>query len=98
MKEMWSIKIHPKAKKELLELSPNTRKRIASVIQQLERFPNVSLDIKLLKGISYGKYRFLRVKKEDYRVVLVPPWSERTLLVVAISHRRSVYRKIKKLI
>ncbi len=93
---MWNIKFHPKVKKELLELDPRVRTRIIEVIKELQKFPDVTLDIKVLKGLSVHNYRFLRVRVGKYRIVFVPFWSERTLLILAIGPRGSVYKEIKR--
>ena len=93
---MWKIKLHPKAKKELLDLDPKARKQISEVIRKLEHFPNTPLDIKVLKGLSYHKYKFLRVRIGRYRVVFVPIWSERILLIIAVGSRGSVYKDLRK--
>ena len=38
----------------------------------------------------------LTAKEGECRIVFVPLWSERTILIVAIGHRGSLYSKIKK--
>ncbi len=94
--EMWEISFHPKAGKELEKLPKKTRVRVREAINELQKFPNVDLDIAVLTGIKVKGHRILRVKLPGYRIAFVPLWSEKKIVILMVGKREDFYKKLKK--
>lgn len=94
---MWAIVVHPRVKKDLARMPEEDAKRLLAAMHSLKSFPETNLDVKLIKGLKYSKYRILRARVGEYRIVFVPIWSERKILVVAVGKRKSVYQRLKKM-
>jgi len=94
---MWTVVVHPRVKKDLARVPKEDIKRLLSAMRSLENFPDTKLNVKLIKGLKYSKYRILRARVGEYRIVFVPIWSERKILVIATGKRKNVYQQLKKM-
>jgi mRNA interferase RelE/StbE len=82
----YKVLIKGSAAKELEELPPKVRRRIASKIDALGTTPRPP-GVEKLSGQE--KYR---IRQGDYRVVYAIDDDARTTTVFKIGHRRDVYR------
>jgi mRNA interferase RelE/StbE len=82
----WRIVFARPAEKELAKQSTDVRLRIARAIRALEENP-VPAGAKRLKGRAE-----FRLRVGDYRVLYFLDHSARALTIVAVGHRREVYR------
>ena len=82
----WRIVFARTAERELARLSSDAQLRVARAIRSLED-PPISGSTKRLKG-----RREFRVRVGDYRVLYRLEYQNRVLTIVAIGHRRDVYR------
>jgi len=83
----YKIEFRPTAKKQLEDLDRSVRTRVLGAIELLRTDP-VPPNARRLKGRS--DYR-LRVG--DYRLIYKFNAGKLTILLIAIGHRRDVYRK-----
>ena len=85
----WTIKYAPSAARAIRKLDPTVRKRIRDTLQKLSKDPEhgkqLQLPLKGLRAWRTGRYRII------YRLIE----SRIEILVVAIGHRRDVYRKLQ---
>lgn len=82
----WRIVFARTAERELTRLSNDAQLRVGSAIRSLEGDP-ISASTKRLKG-----RREFRLRIGDYRVLYRLEHQNRVLTIVAIGHRRDVYR------
>jgi addiction module toxin, RelE/StbE family len=82
----WRIVFARTAERELARLSSDAQLRVGRAIRSLEDDP-ISASTKRLKG-----RREFRLKVGDYRVLYRLEHENRVLTIVAIGHRRDVYR------
>lgn len=82
----YTVRIKRSAEKEMGRLPPKTHERVAEIILVLERDPRPH-GCKKLAGVE--QYR-LRVG--DYRVLYTVEDHQREVEIVAVGHRRDVYR------
>jgi len=82
----WRIIFARTAERELARLSSDARLRVGRAIRSLEDDP-ISASTKRLKGC-----REFRLRVGDYRVLYRLEHENRVLTIVAIGHRRDVYR------
>ena len=85
----WEVSLLPAARRQLARLDPNARRRVGEVIDLLAKEPRPA-GVKALKGAR----GLLRVRSGDFRVVYRVEDRRLLVLVVAIGHRRDVYRSI----
>jgi mRNA interferase RelE/StbE len=85
----YDISLLPAARRQLSRLHPEARRRIGAIIDTLAKEPRPP-GVKALRGMP----GLLRVRAGDYRVVYRVKDRELLVLVVAIGHRREVYRSI----
>jgi mRNA interferase RelE/StbE len=83
---MFSLHFGRSAEKELAALPRNVQTRIARALRDLQTNP-FPPQVKKLKGL--GDYR---IRVGDYRILYVVEHSTERIIVVAIGHRRDVYR------
>ena len=67
------------------------RQRLISRLTVLKKFPNVS-GLKSLKGF----HRTFRLRMGDYRIVFVVDTENDVITVLAIGHRKDIYKKFLK--
>ncbi len=86
----WTIKYAPSAARAIKKLVPTVRKRIRDTLQKLSKDPEHGKRLRLgltgLRAWRTGRYRII------YRLIE----SRIEILVVAIGHRRDVYKKIQR--
>jgi mRNA interferase RelE/StbE len=82
----WRVAIARTAEKELTRLSTENQRRVAKSIRLLEEdpFPQASKRLK-------GREEF-RIRAGDYRVLYIVDHESRSVRIVAVGHRREVYR------
>ena len=85
----YKLLIKRSAAKELEQLPPKVRRRVASKIEGLANAPRPS-GVEKVSGQE--KYR---VRQGDYRVLYAIDDNAHTVTVVKIGHRRDVYRQAK---
>jgi mRNA interferase RelE/StbE len=83
----YRIEVAPAAVRHLRKLDPPTRRRIQAVIELLATEPRPPGAKRLVGG--EGEWR---VRTGDYRVVYEIRDDALVLLVLAVGHRREVYR------
>lgn len=84
----WSIELDKKAKKELASLAKPVQQKIEKFILKLAAHVNPRNLGYCLKGELY----LWRFRVGDYRLLCKIKDEEITILVVAIGHRKEVYR------
>ncbi len=85
---MYRLKIKESALRDLRKLPYKIRCQIDGRLKKLEEDPERSdLDTKRLKG-----HDLYRLRSGDYRVIYQKRPEELVILVVAVAHRREVYR------
>lgn len=82
----YTVFFEKKASKALLSLDPPELARIAGAIELLARHPFPPAAKKLKNRAAY------RVRVGDYRIIYVVQDTTITIVIVAIGHRRDVYR------
>ena len=86
----WTINYVPSAARAIRKLDPAVRKRIRDTLQKLSEDPERGKQLRLgltgLRSWRTGRYRII------YRLIE----SRIEILVVAIGHRRDVYRKLQR--
>ena len=84
----YSVRIKPAAEKEFVRLPAAIRERAASVILAFETTPRPVGCQKLHDVDAY------RVRIGDYRIVYTIDDKQRTVEVIAVRHRKDVYRRM----
>jgi len=84
----YRIEVAPAAIRQLRKLDPAARRRLQAAIELLADDPRPSGAQKLVGGA--GEWR---VRTGDYRVVYEVHDGVLLVLVVAIGHRRDIYRR-----
>lgn len=86
----WTIIYVPSAARAIRKLDPAVRKRIRDTLQKISEEPERGKQLRLglagLRAWRTGRYRII------YRLIE----SRIEILVVAIGHRRDVYRKLQR--
>ena len=84
---VYSVQIAPAAVRQLRKLDPPARRRIQAAIELLAAEPRPAGAKKLVGG--EGEWR---VRTGDYRVVYEIYDDALVILVLAVGHRRDIYR------
>ncbi len=84
----YRVDISPAALRQLRKLDPVARRRVQAAIELLSHEPRPSGATKLVGG--EGEWR---VRTGDYRVVYEVHDQILVVLVVAVGHRRDIYRR-----
>lgn len=82
----YRVVIEKKASRALMALDQHHRARITGAIELLARNPYPPAARKLTNRLAY------RVRVGDYRIIYSVQESTITIVVVAIGHRKDVYR------
>ncbi len=85
---MYNVLLHPDAQKVYVNADKALAKKIARCLQQLEHTPRSHPNIKALKGIYAGYYRY---RIGDYRIIYSIDDNLVQVSVVAIAHRGEAY-------
>lgn len=84
----YRIEFAPAAARQLRKLDPQARRRIQAAVELLANDPRPAGAKKLVGG--EGEWR---VRTGDYRVVYEIKTDALVVLVLAVAHRRDVYRQ-----
>jgi mRNA interferase RelE/StbE len=84
----YTVTITPSALRSIQSLARDIRERIRSAIDSLAEAPRPH-GIKALQGAQKG---YLRLRVGEYRIIYRVEDDRLVVLVVAIGHRREVYR------
>jgi mRNA interferase RelE/StbE len=82
------VEVAPAALRQLRRLDPPARRRVQAAIQLLAEEPRPSAATTLVGG--EGEWR---VRTGDYRIVYEVHDDVLVVLVVAVGHRRDIYRR-----
>ena len=83
----YSVQVAPSAVRQMRKLTPDARRRIQAAIELLAESPRPP-GAKKLSGGS-GDWR---VRTGDYRIIYEIHDARLVVLVVAVGHRREIYR------
>ena len=84
---IFAVLLTPAAERQLRRLDPPARRRVQAAIELLASNPHPPGATVLVGGGGE-----LRVRTGDYRVIYEVINSELIVLVIAVGHRREVYR------
>jgi mRNA interferase RelE/StbE len=84
----YRVEFAPAAARQLRKLDPSARRRIQAAVELLADEPRPSGATKLVGGA--GEWR---VRTGDYRIVYEIEDQVLLVLVVAVGHRREIYRR-----
>lgn len=85
----WTLSFEPRAKKQLARLSHKNAERIAKGIRELANTDNPRLKGRAMAGKYAGHWRY---RIGDYRVIARIEDGRMVIVVIAIGHRREIYR------
>lgn len=83
------IEVTNSAVKQIKKLDKNTKKRIVSFLKKIEKVDNPRSQGKALRGKQGELWRY---RTGDYRIICKIEDKEVTVLVVAIGHRKEIYK------
>jgi mRNA interferase RelE/StbE len=83
----YSVELSPAAARQLRKLEGTVRKRVLKALASLADDPRPS-GVKALVGVPHA----LRLRVGDYRIVYEVHDGRLVVLVLALGHRREVYR------
>ena len=86
---VWKIKFNKKSEKELSKLDKHAQIQILNFLLKLENSSNPRVLGRALKG-ELGL--FWRYRVGDYRVICQIEDNEISILVLALGHRKEIYR------
>jgi mRNA interferase RelE/StbE len=86
---VYDVDVRPRARRSLKQLDPSVRKAVALVIDGLAADPRPPGVVSLTDHRPY-----LRVRSGDYRVIYTVDDRAGVVTVVAVGHRREIYRKL----
>lgn len=85
---MWEVELTKKARKHLHKLPRNIQEKITKAIEEKL---SVNPDLHLSRLSGY-KGSFYRLRVNDYRLLCTKQDREKTILIIAIRHRKDIYR------
>lgn len=88
MANLYAVELTAKAEKVLKQLPVEIQKRMANALLQLTHDPRPD-GVKKLTGLQ----SIYRIRVGDYRIVYEVVDREVRVIVIAIGHRREIYRK-----
>ena len=83
----WQLRIEPRAEHELLSLPDDARRRVFRRIDRLQVEPCPAGCRKLA-----GREGVYRIRVGDYRIIYQIEDAALLVLVIAVGHRRDIYR------
>lgn len=86
--ERYAVELTPAAARSLRKLDGTARKRILGALKLLRETPRPPA----MKALT-GRPGYLRVRTGDYRIVYTIDDGRLLVLVVAVGHRREIYRQ-----
>ncbi len=84
----FTIDFKPAALRQLKKISLNSQKRVLQKINSLAENPLPDGVKKMADGAS-----LIRVRVGDYRIVYIIENEQLIVLIVAVGHRREIYRR-----
>ena len=84
----WKIEWDNRAKKELKSLDKTVQKRILRYMRER----TISNPRNFGKSLSYDKIGLWRYRVENYRIICRIQDSLLVILVIAVSHRKQIYK------
>jgi len=81
------VELSRRARKELLGLPKNIAKQIINELRKLQDTPIPKYAVKIR-----GEKDVYRIRIGDYRILYKILWTEKTIIVFRITHRRKAYR------
>ncbi len=84
---MYKIEIDRKVLSYLKKLDKNIRKQIFDKILLLSEDPSIG------KPLKYALHGYSRVRVGKYRIIYRVKENEKVVFIVAIGHRKRIYRK-----
>lgn len=81
------VELSRRARKELLSLPKNIARRIINELRKLQDTPIPRYAVRIR-----GEKDVYRIRIGNYRILYKILWTERTIIVFRISHRRKTYR------
>jgi mRNA interferase RelE/StbE len=88
---IYRIDFTPAARRQFRKLAPETRKRLAAVVDGLATEPRPRSAVRLSGGVQ----NVYRLRHGDYRIVYELHDDRLVVLVIRIGHRREVYRNLR---
>ena len=85
----YQVELRPAARRQLRTLTGDGRRRVSTMIDDLATNPRPP-GVKALTG----RPDLLRVRSGDYRVIYTVYDNTLSVLVVALGHRREIYRGV----
>ena len=85
----WTLEYDAVARRQLRKLAPDTGQRILSGLERVAATENPRLSGKAMAGKHAGHWRY---RFGDYRVIVRLEDDRMIVVVIAIGHRRDVYR------
>ena len=93
MKESpYAILFTKEAKRNVEKLDPSIRKIIAQAIKSLAANPAKG------KPLAYDLAGLHSLRTSDYRIIYRRKGKETIIIVIAVGHRREIYKKLKALL
>lgn len=83
----YRVQVAPAAVRQLRKLDPQARRRVQAAVELLAETPRPAGSIKLV-----GEDNLWRVRTGNYRIVYEVHDGVLLVLVVAVGHRREIYR------
>jgi mRNA interferase RelE/StbE len=88
----YTILFTREAKRNVEKLDPSIRKIIARAIKSLAANPAKG------KALAYDLAGLHSLRTSDYRIIYRIKKKELLIIVIAVGHRREIYKKLKELI
>jgi mRNA interferase RelE/StbE len=85
----WKIEVSREAEKSLAKLGPEAARRIAKGLREIAALDSPRKRGKALVGNHAGHWRY---RFGDYRVIARIDDGRIVILVIAVGHRRDIYR------
>jgi len=89
----YKILLHRRVVKFLKRLDESTRSRVLDSLRELDKFPNVRLDIVKIAG----EKNIYRIRIGDLRILMKVYDVEKIIVIVKIDRRKRGYRGLRHL-
>ncbi|MES2997968.1 MAG: type II toxin-antitoxin system RelE/ParE family toxin [Pseudomonadota bacterium] len=86
---VWTIEVTNSAVKQIKKLDKNTKIRIVSFLKKIEKIDTPRSQGKVLRGKQGELWRY---RIGDYRIICKIEDKKVTVLVIAIGHRKEIYK------
>ena len=89
----YRVLLHRRVVKFLKRLDESTRSRVLNSLRELDKFPNVRLDIVKIAG----EKNIYRIRIGDLRILMKVYDVEKIIVIVKIDRRKRSYRGLRHL-